>query len=175
MRPFQLPPVPLLAASFGSYAHGQPYLLLLLVMSALVAVATGYAGMASATRHARNAQAFVGVTVNPSWDFSKMAGSSSTVCGTNFSADGVLGLSRGSRCPVGISFSTFHGISPFFESSSRVSRSPRRCELHFARNGILERDCYANRIAIDRRRSSRHRKAARRGTGEGGLPAFRRS
>src|SRR5215469_6733026 len=92
LRRFQLPL--LLTASFGFYAYGQPYLLLLLVIPALLSAAMSYAVTASATRRAKQGWAFAGVTINLAiLGFFKYGGLiEHSLFGANFSAGGVLGL-----------------------------------------------------------------------------------
>src|SRR5436190_22564490 len=62
LRRHQLPL--LLVASFVFYAYGQPYLLLLLVISAAVSAATSYAVMVGERREAKLAWAVAGVGLN---------------------------------------------------------------------------------------------------------------
>lgn len=125
---YYLPPlrrwqVPLLvAASFGFYAYGQPFLLLLLLISAVLSAATSYAVTATNRQHAKQAWAICGVALNLAiLGFFKYGG----LIERSFfdglvASDSVLGLLLSLPLPIGISFYTFHGISLIVD----VSRSP---------------------------------------------------
>ncbi len=124
---YYLPPlrrwqVPLLvAASFGFYAYGQPYLLLLLLISAVVSAATSYAVMVSSQQLAKQAWAIAGVVLNLAiLGFFKYGGLiERSFFGGLAASDSVLGLLLSLPLPIGISFYTFHGISLIVD----VSRS----------------------------------------------------
>jgi D-alanyl-lipoteichoic acid acyltransferase DltB (MBOAT superfamily) len=62
LRAHQLPL--LLVASFGFYAYGQPYLLLLLIISATLSAAASHGVLASETTWRKRAWAFAGVGFN---------------------------------------------------------------------------------------------------------------
>jgi alginate O-acetyltransferase complex protein AlgI len=125
---YYLPPlrgwqVPLLvAASFGFYAYGQPYLLLLLLISAVLSAATSYVVMVNSRQRAKQAWAIVGVALNLAiLGFFKYGGLiERSFFGGLAASDSVLGLLLSLPLPIGISFYTFHGISLIVD----VSRSP---------------------------------------------------
>ncbi|HWB48916.1 MAG TPA: MBOAT family O-acyltransferase [Stellaceae bacterium] len=114
--------VPLLvAASFGFYAYGQPSLLLLLLISAVLSAATSHAVMISRRQRTKRAWAIAGVAVNLGiLGFFKYGGliERSFFAGL-VGADSPLGLLLSLPLPIGISFYTFHGISLIVD----VSRS----------------------------------------------------
>jgi alginate O-acetyltransferase complex protein AlgI len=124
---YYLPPLrrwqaPLLvAASFGFYAYGQPYLLLLLLISAALSALASYAVMVSDGCQAKHAWALAGVALNLAiLGFFKYGGlvERSFFAGVATS-DSTLGLLLSLPLPIGISFYTFHGISLIVD----VSRS----------------------------------------------------
>src|SRR5215469_16410922 len=125
---YYLPPlrrwqVPLLvAASFGFYAYGQPYLLLLLLISAVLSAATSYAVMVSRRQRAQQIWAIAGVALNlVILGFFKYGGLiERSFFDGSAATDSLLGLLSSLPLPIGISFYTFHGISLIVD----VSRSP---------------------------------------------------
>ena len=119
LRRHQLPL--LLAASCAFYAYGQPYLLLLLVISAVLSAATSYAVMTEKRPGRKRVWAVTGVVLNLTiLGFFKYGG----LIGRSFLGlgpqGGTLGTLLSLPLPIGISFYTFHGISLIVD----VSRAP---------------------------------------------------
>src|SRR5580704_12800108 len=120
MRRFQV--LLLLVASLCFYAYGQPYLLLLLVISAVLSAGTSYAVLLITLPRAKRAWAIAGVALNLTvLGFFKYGGliDRSFFAGLG-AADGTLGTLLSLPLPIGISFYTFHGISLIVDTS----RSP---------------------------------------------------
>src|SRR5215469_11555995 len=125
---YYLPPlrrlqVPLLlAASLCFYAYGQPYLLLLLLISAALSAIVSYAVMVSARRAARLRWAIAGVASNLAiLGLFKYGGLiERSLAGVVGPPDDLLALVLTLPLPIGISFYTFHGISLIVD----VLRSP---------------------------------------------------
>jgi alginate O-acetyltransferase complex protein AlgI len=119
LRRFQLPL--LLAASFVFYAYGQPYLLLLLVISAALSAATSHAVMSQKRPGAKRYWAVAGVALNLAiLGFFKYGGLIDRSFLGLGPQDGTLGMLLALPLPIGISFYTFHGISLIVD----VSRAP---------------------------------------------------
>jgi alginate O-acetyltransferase complex protein AlgI len=120
MRRFQAPL--LLAASLCFYAYGQPYLLLLLLISAALSAIASYAVMVSARRAARLRWATAGVAANLAvLGLFKYGGLiERSLAGVVGPTDDLLTLLLSLPLPIGISFYTFHGISLIVD----VLRSP---------------------------------------------------
>ena len=110
-RRFQVPL--LLVASFCFYAYGQPYLLLLLVISAAISAGASYAVLTSARPVAKRTWSIAGVALNLAiLGFFKYGGLIDRSFFAGFgAADGTLGTLLSLPLPIGISFYTFHGIS----------------------------------------------------------------
>jgi len=119
LRRFQLPS--LLVASFVFYAYGQPYLLLLLVISAALSAVTSYAVMTAPRPGAKRYWAIAGVILNLAiLGFFKYGGLIDRSFLGIGPQSGTLGLLLALPLPIGISFYTFHGISLIVD----VSRTP---------------------------------------------------
>jgi alginate O-acetyltransferase complex protein AlgI len=103
----------LLVASFCFYGYGQPYLLLLLVVSAVVSAGTSYAVLLSTGRATKRAWAITGIVINLAiLAFFKYGGLiEHSFFASLGPADGMLGVLLSLPLPIGISFYTFHGIS----------------------------------------------------------------
>jgi alginate O-acetyltransferase complex protein AlgI len=120
MRRFQVPL--LLAASLCFYAYRQPYLLLLLLISAALSAIVSYAVMVSARRTAKLRWAIAGVAANLAiLGLFKYGGLiERSLPGIVGPPDGLVALLLSLPLPIGISFYTFHGISLIVD----VLRSP---------------------------------------------------
>jgi alginate O-acetyltransferase complex protein AlgI len=111
VRRYQVPL--LLAASFCFYAYGQPYLLILLMISAVLSAMTSYMTLIYSGREVKRGWAIAGVTLNLAiLGFFKYGGliEHSFFAGLD-PADSTLGMLLSLPLPIGISFYTFHGIS----------------------------------------------------------------
>jgi alginate O-acetyltransferase complex protein AlgI len=147
---YYLPPlcrrqVPLLvAASAGFYAYGQPYLLLLLVVSALLSAVTSHAVMTAQDRDAKRAWAVAGVALNLAiLGFFKYGGLlERSFLPAGPAPTGMLGTLLALPLPIGISFYTFHGISLIVDASRdrtavATPETPRPTCAQHLRNTLL--------------------------------------
>ena len=133
----------LLLASCCFYAYGQPYLLLLLVISAGISALTSYTAMQGGRPGTRRAWGFAGVAANLAiLGFFKYGGLIDRSFFGLGAQGGTLGLLLALPLPIGISFYTFHGISLVVDASRNPGAVaapgvPRPTPLQHLRHTLL--------------------------------------